>query len=230
LVYTWLTQLTLLETAMVSPISVVVVDPDATRRNSVARFFYDNFRHVEPYESFEELRAFWPDAGIVMLHDDDDALRAMFDLMLERGCWLPVIAYADDPEPSRIVDVILMGAMDYLRWPTTNAELTRRLGLLATRKKSFAELRRRASHSQKLVENLTQREREVLFGISRGASNKSIAKELQISPRTIEIHRANMMGKLGVSHVGEAVSIALYAGFSNSAYDEESFDPFVVQQ
>lgn len=214
---------------MVNPSSIVVIDPDSGRRNGVTRFFYDNSYHVEPYESFEELRGFWPDAGIVMLHDDEDALRAIFELMLERGCWLPVIAYATDPEPARVVDVILMGAMDYLKWPTTNAELTARLQLLNTRKKTFSELRRKASHSQKLVDNLTRREREVLFGISRGASNKTIARNLQISPRTIEIHRANMMGKLGVTHVGEAVSIALYAGFSTPAYDEESFDPFVVQ-
>jgi FixJ family two-component response regulator len=209
--------------------AIVLIDSDSLRRNGVARLFYDSGRHVEPYENFDELRAFWPLVGIVFLHDDEDALRSIFELMLDQGCWLPVIVYADDPQPARIVDVILMGAMDYLEWPMTDEELATRLGLLSDRKKSFAELRRKATHSQRLVGALSAREREVLFGLTRGATNKTIARDLKISPRTIEIHRSNMMCKLRVHHLGEAITIALYSGFSSFASDEDSCDPFVHQ-
>lgn len=209
--------------------AIAVLDSDPLRRNSVARLFYDYGRHVEPYESFDELRAFWPHVGIVLLHDDDDALRAMFELMLDQGCWVPVIVYSTDPEPSRIVDVVLMGAMDYLKWPTNIMDLIRRLGLLSARRKTFAELRRKASRSQRLVDTLSRREREVLFGLVKGASNKTIALDLDISPRTIEIYRANMMDKLGVNHLGEAIAIALYSGFSISTLEDETMDPFVLQ-
>jgi FixJ family two-component response regulator len=208
--------------------AIVLVDSDRLRRNDVARFFYHSGRHVEPYESFEELRNFWPQVGIVFLHDDDDALRAIFDLMLDRGCWLPVIVYAARPEPSRIVDVILMGAMDYLEWPMGSDELAARLALLTERKASFAELRRKAVRSQRLVDTLSQREREVLFALAHGATNKTIARDLQISPRTIEIHRSNMMMKLGVHHLGEAITIALYADFASFGSDEDSSDPFAL--
>jgi DNA-binding CsgD family transcriptional regulator len=54
-----------------------------------------------------------------------------------------------------------------------------------------------------------------------------MARKLQISPRTIEVHRANMMGKLGASHVGEAISIALYSGF-NADSNEDAIGPFVI--
>jgi FixJ family two-component response regulator len=209
--------------------AIVLIDSDRLRRNDVARFFYHSGRHVEPYESFEELRDFWPQVGIVFLHDDEHALRSIFELMLDQGCWLPVIVYAADPQPSRIVDVILMGAMDYLEWPMGSDALAARLELLSARKKSFAELRRKATRSQRLVDKLSGREREVLFGLARGATNKSIANDLQISPRTIEIHRSNMMCKLGVQHLGEAISIALYSGFSSSGSDGDSSDPFVLQ-
>jgi FixJ family two-component response regulator len=208
--------------------AIVLIDSDRLRRNDVARLFYYSGRHVEPYESFEELRAFWPEAGIVLLHDDDDALRSIFDLMLDQGCWLPVIAYATDPLPARIVDVILMGAMDYFEWPIGSDELGRRLELLTTRKTSLAELRRKATRSQRLVDRLSDREREVLFGLARGATNKTMARELRISPRTIEIHRSNMMIKLGVQHLGEAITIALYADLASFGADEDSAEPFAA--
>ena len=58
-------------------------------------------------------------------------------------------------------------------------------------------------------EPLTRREREVLEWLSEGCSNKAIARELEISPRTVEIHRANMMDKLGATHAAEAVRLRL---------------------
>jgi len=61
------------------------------------------------------------------------------------------------------------------------------------------------------IENLSTREREVLDWLAQGSSNKAIARELQISPRTVEIHRANMMSKLGASHAADAVRLRLEA-------------------
>ena len=210
---------------MIKP-AAVVLDSDPARRNSLVRSLYGAAWHVEPYESFEELRAFWPSASLVIAHDDDAAPRQIFDLLLERGRWQPIVFYAVEPEPSRIVDVILMGAMDYLAWPFPDAVLNERLRLVEARRTSFAELRQKASRSRKLVASLTQREREVLLSLAQGASNKSIAQDLQISPRTIEIHRARMMTKLGVKHVGEAISIALYADLSNAPSEDESLGTF----
>ncbi|WP_232366704.1 response regulator transcription factor [Alteripontixanthobacter muriae] len=58
---------------------------------------------------------------------------------------------------------------------------------------------------------LSGHEREVLDWLSRGSSNKNIARELDISPRTVEIHRANMMSKLGANHAADAVRLRLEA-------------------
>ena len=57
--------------------------------------------------------------------------------------------------------------------------------------------------------DLSPREREVLDWLTRGCSNKVIARELTISPRTVEIHRANMMSKLGARHSAEAIRLRL---------------------
>jgi FixJ family two-component response regulator len=210
--------------------AVVVLDSDPARRNALVRLLYVSAWHVEPYESFAELQAFLPSGSIVIAHDDDAIPRKIFDLLLERGTWRPIVFYAGDPDPSRIVDVILMGAMDYLRWPFASALLNERLRLLLERQSSVAELRQKASRSKKLIATLTQREREVLFFLAQGASNKSIAQQLRLSPRTIEIHRGNMMSKLGVKHVGEAISIALYADMSGPRGDDESFDGYLFDR
>ena len=61
------------------------------------------------------------------------------------------------------------------------------------------------------ISKLSAREREVLDWLAEGSSNKAIARELEISPRTVEIHRANMMNKLGARHAAEAVRLRLEA-------------------
>lgn len=204
--------------------AVVVLDSDAGRRNALVRLLYGRDWHPEPYESMEELAAFWPSAAIIIAHDDGDMPRRIFEHMLDRGSWQTVVFYAADPEPSRIVDTVLMGAVDYLGWPVSGAVIDQRLRLQTVRRASSTQLRQRIAHSRKLVASLSEREREVLVSLAAGASNKTIADELNISPRTIEIHRANMMGKLRVRHVGEAIAIAVYAEMPDSTAGDEASD------
>jgi two-component system response regulator FixJ len=68
-----------------------------------------------------------------------------------------------------------------------------------------------AREAQTRLQLLTAREREVLDGLARGLPNKSIAYDLGISPRTVEIHRANLMAKLEVKSLSEALRIAFAA-------------------
>ena len=65
------------------------------------------------------------------------------------------------------------------------------------------------------VERLTRREREVLGGVASGLSNRLIGEKLSISPRTVEIHRANMLNKLGANHTSDAIRIAIEAALVN---------------
>ena len=66
-------------------------------------------------------------------------------------------------------------------------------------------------------ERLTPREREVLTGMAAGHSNRSIAEHLSISPRTVEIHRANMLTKIGATHTSDAIRIAIEAALIREA-------------
>ncbi len=72
-------------------------------------------------------------------------------------------------------------------------------------------LRLREAHARSRGQKLTRREREVLEGVADALSNRMIGERLQISPRTVEIHRANMLNKMGASHTSEAICIAIEA-------------------
>lgn len=61
------------------------------------------------------------------------------------------------------------------------------------------------------MQRLTKREREVLVGVADGLSNRRIGEQLAISPRTVEIHRANMLTKMGAQHTSEAIRVAIEA-------------------
>ena len=67
----------------------------------------------------------------------------------------------------------------------------------------------------KAVEGLSARELEVLMGLVQGASNKAIGRTLGISPRTVEIHRANLKRKLGAVSTADLVRIGIYAGIDD---------------
>ena len=71
---------------------------------------------------------------------------------------------------------------------------------------------------------LSGREREVLELLSAGCSNKEIARRLEISPRTVEIHRGNMMAKLGASHPADAVRVWIDAQLDIPALPPEEIE------
>lgn len=110
------------------------------------------------------------------------------------------------------VQAMKAGALDFLEKPY-NAE-----ALLAIVDSAFERIEHAAGASAQVdqartrIAALSPRERDVLMGLIEGRSNKVIAYELSISPRTVEIYRANLMTKLGVRSLSEALRIAFAAG------------------
>jgi len=77
---------------------------------------------------------------------------------------------------------------------------------------NLLKLQIRAARSA--VGSLTSRQRQVLHGLLEGGSNKQIARDLGISPRTVEIHRRSLMERLEARTTADAIRIAVYAGLS----------------
>lgn len=105
-----------------------------------------------------------------------------------------------------------LGALDFLEKPSDPAML---LEVVANAFAVIEEDRLKTSLTERAhsaIASLTQREKDVLTGLIEGRPNKGIAHDLDISPRTVEIHRANMMNKLEVRTLSEALRIAFAAG------------------
>ena len=141
--------------------------------------------------------------------------------LLERGVTLPVVVMTGHGDISIAVQAMKAGAVEFIEKPFEKAVL------LAALEEGFARLDRsdrqrvRAEEAAIRLQALTSREREVLEGLAKGFPNKTIAYDLGISPRTVEIHRANLMTKLEVVSLSEALRIAFSAGLGE---DESEAD------
>jgi two-component system, LuxR family, response regulator FixJ len=130
----------------------------------------------------------------------------------QRGIGLPVIVMTGHGDVMVAVQAMKAGAVDFIEKPFEKAVLLSAINEGFARIEHAGRSRARAEEAQVRLQALTPRERDVLEGLVRGHPNKTIAYDLEISPRTVEIHRANLMGKLGVASLSEALRIAFAAG------------------
>jgi FixJ family two-component response regulator len=127
---------------------------------------------------------------------------------------LPVIVVSDSQGNVELaVRSIKSGAADFLEASCSDARLLEAIASVAETAAAAEGRSREASLAAVRLAEITQREREVLERLLVGGTNKTIAKELGISPRTVEIHRAHVMERLGAHSLPEAVRLALAAGF-----------------
>ncbi|WP_373875969.1 PAS domain S-box protein [Methylobacterium soli] len=126
---------------------------------------------------------------------------------------LPVVAVgASGGDVGFAVRIMKAGAVDFLEAPWTLGALLFAVKTALAEIRDTAERTREHNESRDRVAALTARERAVLEGLLAGGTNKSIARTLGLSPRTVEIHRARVMEALGVRTLPEAVLIATAAG------------------
>ena len=135
--------------------------------------------------------------------------------MAARGLNLPVIVLTGHGDISTAVRAMQAGALDFLEKPFERDRLLQALGI------GFAQLadregkREREQWAKTQVAALTQREQEVLEGLACGYPNKTIAYDLGISSRTVEVYRANVMEKLEVTNFADVLRIAFAAGMGS---------------
>ncbi|KQX23575.1 MULTISPECIES: response regulator transcription factor [unclassified Sphingomonas] len=132
--------------------------------------------------------------------------------MIERGITMPVIILTGHGDVTIAVRAMKAGAVDFLEKPFEKATLLSSIETAFQRIAASDEIAVRASEARTLLGVLTPRERDVLEGLAQGLPNKTIAYDLGISPRTVEVHRANLMSKLDVRSLSDALRIAFAAG------------------
>lgn len=191
--------------------TLILVDGDFRRRASISHCLAGSSIHVEPFEDAAEVIRHWPRGGTLLVHDDGSAIPELLGHMGRSGNWLPVIAFGDAPDPRRVARAVLAGAVDYAAWPFTGEAIAEMLAEARQRADNLGSGKLREAVARSRVERLTRREREVLAAVADGLSNRRIGEKLSISPRTVEIHRANMLNKIGANHTSEAIRVAIEA-------------------
>lgn len=139
--------------------------------------------------------------------DGFDVLRATAD-QLPRFHVIMISAHGD---VTSAVQAMRLGATDFLEKPFTEAALLKALdqGFVSLAERTC--LFERKTQARKRIATLSEREREVLRGLLAGLANKQLAATLDLSPRTVEMHRARMMEHLGVHTLPEALRYAFEA-------------------
>jgi two-component system response regulator FixJ len=125
---------------------------------------------------------------------------------------LPVIVMTGHGDVPLAVEAMKLGALDFLEKPFEDERLVRMIEAALSQTEGDAKNEALSADMASRVASLTQRERQVMQGLVAGRSNKVIAREYDISPRTVEVYRANVMTKMQASNLSELVRFAIRAG------------------
>ena len=134
--------------------------------------------------------------------------------LAERGVAMPVVVLTGHGDISIAVRAMKAGAVDFIEKPFEKAVLISAIETAFARLDDTEGRASRSAEAAVLVAGLTAREQDVLKGLAHGLPNKTIAYDLGISPRTVEVHRANLMTKLNVRSLSEALRIAFADGLN----------------
>ncbi|WP_200384479.1 response regulator transcription factor [Rhodocyclus tenuis] len=179
-----------------------LVDDDEAIRDSLGWLLESKGVACLAYPSAEDFLAAWTCelAGCVVLDIRMGGMSGpeLFEQLRQRGSQLPVIFLTGHGDVPMAVAAIKKGAFDFVEKPFNDNELVDRVVAAIetdTRQRSAASS---LGSTQALLARLTQRERQVMELVLAGKFNKVIADELNISMRTVEVHRANLFEKMGV--------------------------------
>jgi two-component system response regulator DctR len=130
---------------------------------------------------------------------------ALFERLIERGLVdaLPVIFLTGHGDVPTAVDAVKRGAFDFVEKPFSDNALVDRIELALARSAEAIERRRDHDAVRRALSELTDRERDVMRLVIEGRPNKLIADALNISVRTVEVHRARVFDKMNVKSAVE---------------------------
>ena len=133
-------------------------------------------------------------------------------VMLDRQIDVPILflsGYADVPS---VTSAFRGGAVDFLEKPIDVRSLVERVVHALEISRNHREEACQKAERDLLIARLTNREKEILQNISHGLTSKEIGKALAISPRTVEIHRGHIMGKLAIRSIADLVAFSISNG------------------
>ncbi|MFT4190597.1 MAG: response regulator transcription factor [Comamonas sp.] len=193
--------------------TIYVVDDDEAVRDSLQWLLEGKDYRVRCFDSAESfLSRYDPREVACLLVDirmDGMSGLELQDKLIERKSPLPIVFITGHGDVPMAVDTMKKGALDFIQKPFKEDELAALVErMLDVARDAFAHHQQAASRDA-LLSKLTGRESQVLERIVAGRLNKQIADDLNISIKTVEAHRANIMEKLGANTVADLLKIAL---------------------
>jgi two-component system response regulator FixJ len=208
---------------MASDNLVYVIDDDEAARQSLQFLLMSARMDVRCYESATAFLADLPNAefGCIITDVRMPGLSGveLLKRLKERDVRYPVIVITGHGDVQLAVEAMKAGATDFFEKPFDDELLLASLKSALGRAHHVAQREAERNQLQEKLASLSNREREVLEGLVAGKANKAIAFDLSISPRTIEIYRANVMTKMGARSLSDLVRMALAAGVLSGAAD-----------
>ena len=197
---------------------VFIVDDDEAMRESLAFLLGTAGFKVSLFELASKFLEALPDLKVGCLITDIrmpeiDGLELMRRLRAA-GQSFPVIVMTGHADVPLAVEAMKLGAFDFLEKPFDDEVLIDRIKAALRQGATIAEADLQSREVTERVNSLTARERQVLERLIAGQPNKAIGRDLDISPRTVEIYRANVMAKMKAASVSELVRLTLRAGLT----------------
>ncbi|HSW20695.1 MAG TPA: response regulator [Ramlibacter sp.] len=205
---------------MLPPLDAIVyiVDDDASVREALAWLLRSRRLPSETFASAEEFAAallkegFTPKQPCCLLLDvrmPGMSGLALFDQLAERGLveLMPVIFLTGHADVPTAVHMVKRGAFDFCEKPFSDNALVDRIEQAVAHAAVVLGQRRERQRVQDRLSELTQRERDVMALVAKGLPNKLIADQLDISVRTVEVHRARVFDKMDVKSAVELANL-----------------------
>lgn len=196
--------------------TIFVIDDDAAVRRSLSRLLSTESYQVEEYESAAAFLARIPyqGKGCIILDVNMPGLdgMALHEQLLACGYDLPVIFLTGHGDIPMSVSAMKRGASDFLIKPVDEAVLLTTIAEAIANYETTYNQHLSEQTTQARLNTLTLREHEVLQHIIAGERNKEIASQLAISEKTVKVHRARVMEKMGVNSVAELVRVCMEIG------------------
>ena len=202
----------------VQKVKVYVIDDDPAMRDSLDFLLGSAGFTVSLFESAQIFLNELPGlaAGCVVTDirmPGIDGMELLRQLGLASGARkLPVIVMTGHGDVPLAVEAMKLGALDFLEKPFDDDRLIRMIEAALSQSDNGAKNEAVSADMAARVASLTPRERQVMQGLVTGLSNKAIARDYDISPRTVEVYRANVMTKMQAGNLSELVRFAIRAG------------------
>jgi FixJ family two-component response regulator len=195
---------------------VFIVDDDDAQRDSLVFLLESHGYVVRAFPGARDFLSAWDGnpAGCLLLDVRMPGMSGLelFDELVRRRSALPVVFITGHGDVTMAVTALKKGAADFIEKPFSSEEILKIVDHCLTRESKEREHRRAQADTVQRFDQLTRREHEVLDLIIAGKLNKQIADVLDISIKTVEVHRARVMEKMGASTLASLIRRVVSAG------------------